>query len=173
MPSKSRDTRTRAQLLINAYIEALVGIFALRLPPVQSAVTTLAPVMTVMSSYEGQHCNLEAHRIVTEISTSGPELQTTINQVTSAFVAAMWDTLTMHAHYDLIATKPEIQFFRHLRNACGHDGKWNFTELKYPAVWRDKELTVEHSGKEIFNCLLKHGDIVLLFTDIDLKYFEQ
>lgn len=173
MPQKSRDTRLRAQLLVNAFIEALVGIFALRLPPVQTAVSTLAPVMTVLSSYEGQHCNLEAHRIVCEISTFGPELQTTINQVTSAFVAAMWDTLTMHANYDLIATMPEIQFFRHLRNACGHDGNWNFTELKYPAVWRDKVLTQEHSGQKVFNGLLKHGDIVLLFKDIDLKYFEQ
>lgn len=173
MHSKSRDTSTRAQLLISAYIESLVGIFALRLAPVKSAISAIAPQMTLFSSYEGQHCNLQARRIVEEISTTGIELQTTVNQLTYIFVAAMWETLKQHAHYDLISTKPDIQFFRHLRNACAHDGKWNFTELKYPAIWRDKELKTEHNDKEVFNGVLLHGDILLFFTDIDLKYFEQ
>jgi hypothetical protein len=160
-------------LITNAYIEALVGVFALRLKPVQDIVSEHAPEMSVMSSYEGEHIILQAQRIISEISTSGPELAATINQVTSAFVATMWDIITTHTHYESIALMPEIQFFRHLRNACGHDGKWNFKELKYPASWRDKELLLTHSGSEVFNGLLKHGDVVLLFTDIDLKYFEQ
>jgi hypothetical protein len=56
----------------------------------------------------------------------------------------MWDTLISHANYDAISTRAEVQFFRHFRNACGHDGSWNFLELKYRAAWRDKELGLEH-----------------------------
>jgi len=167
MSPKTRDTRTRARLLAHAFTETLVGIFALRLPQVQHAVKTITPQMKVESSYEGPHCI-----IVSEIYTSGPEIITTINQVTAVFVAGMWDLLTTHAHYELIAHEPDIQFFRHLRNACGHDGKWNFKELKRPAIWRDKELTLEHIGQEAFGGLLKHGDVWLLFIDIDMKYFE-
>jgi hypothetical protein len=173
MSLKTRDTRTRARLLAHAFTETLVGIFALRIPQVQHAVKTTAPQMTVISSYEGQHCILDAHRIVSEIYTSGPEIITTINQVTAVYVAAMWDLLTTHAHYDVIAHEPDIQFFRHLRNACGHDGKWNFKQLKQPAIWRDKELKLEHIGQEAFGGLLKHGDVLLLFIDVDMKYFEQ
>lgn len=157
---------------MDAFTEALFGIFALRLPPVQNAVKVFMPEVTVRSSYEGQHINLIAHRIVDEISISGPEIKTVVNQITAAFVAAMWDLLKTHAHYEVIANKPEIQFFRHLRNACGHDGKWNFTELKHTAVWRDKLLTLDHAGQDVFEGLLKHGDVVLLFIDIDMKYFE-
>jgi hypothetical protein len=80
---------------------------------------------------------------------------------------------TSHVHYDSIATNPDIQFFRHLRNACGHDGRWNFNELKHPAIWRDKELHMNLVGSVVFGGLLKHGDVVFLFTDIDKKCFEQ
>lgn len=173
MTSKTRDTRNRARLLINAYTEALVGIFVLRLHPVQDAVRTHSPEMTVESSYDGEHLNLHARRIVDEIQSHGPEVIVTVEQVTSAFVTAMWDTIISHAHYDLIATKPEIQFLRHLRNACGHDGHWNFDKLKHPAEWRDKKLQLKDAGSPVFNRMLKHGDVMLLFIDIDRKYFEQ
>lgn len=173
MPSKSRDTRTRARLLLNAYIEALVGVFALRLPTVDVVVKAHAPQMTVESSYDGEHVNLHADAIVSDLEFSGEKIKTTIDQITAAFVAAMWDTLTSHAHYDAISKKPDIQFFRHLRNACGHDDRWNFKELIHPAIWRDKELNMSHVGSLAIGGLLKHGDVVLLFVDIDKKYFEQ
>lgn len=173
MPSKSRDTRPRAQLLLNAYIEALVGVFALRLPTVGHAVKSHAPQMTIESSYDGEHVNLHAAAIVSDMKRSGPSITTTIDQITAAFVAAMWDTLTSHAHYDAISTKPDIQFFRHLRNACGHDGRWNFKDLKHPAVWRDKKLDMSLVNTPVIGGILKHGDVVLLFIDIDKKYFER
>jgi len=173
MSNKSRDPRNRARLLLDAYIESLVGIFALRLPTVRDAVILQAPKITVESSYNGEHVNLHADVVVQEVQTSGPAISATVDQITSAFVAAMWDTLLSHAHYDSIATNPEIQFFRHLRNACGHNGRWNFSDLRHPAIWRDKKLRMEHVGEQVFGKLLKHGDVVLLFTDIDRKYFEQ
>jgi len=157
MSTRSRDTRTRARLLIDAFIESLVGLFALRLEPVKVAVRSHAPEMSVLSSYEGEHINLQAAQVVDALTTSSAELKTAIEILTAAFVAAMWDLLKPHAHYDKISTKPEIQFLRHLRNACG----------------RDKRLTMADAGKIAFAANLKIGDVVLLFIDIDRQYFEQ
>ena len=53
------------------------------------------------------------------------------------------------------------------------DGQWNFAELKHPAEWRDKKLTMADHGKSAFDSYFKTGDVVLLFIDIDRKYFEQ
>lgn len=170
--AKSRDTRTKARLLIDAYIEALVGLIALRLESVKDAVHADAPEMSVLSSYEGEHLNLQAARVVDELTTSGAELKTAVEILTSAFVASMWDLLKSYSHYEKISTQPEIQFFRHLRNACGHDGEWNFSELKNPAEWRDKKLAMTDVGKRVFDSYLKTGDVMLLFIDIDRKYFE-
>jgi len=169
----TRDTRTQASIFIDAYIESLVGLFALRLEDVKVAVREHAPEMTVMSSFDGEHVNLQARRVVDEIGTSGPEVVAAVERITTAFVAGMWDLLTSHAHYSSISAEPEIQFFRHLRNACGHNGRWNFKELKHPASWRGKSLDLSHSGQLVFEGLLKHGDVVLLFVDIDRKYFQQ
>lgn len=173
MNTKSRDTRTRARILIDAYIETFVGLFALRLEPVKAAVRSHAPEMPVLSSYEVEHINLRAGHIVDTLTTSSSELKTAVEILTTAFVAAMWDLLKSHAHYDKISIEPDIQFLRHLRNACGHDGNWYFTELKNPAEWRDKRLTMADVGKNAFDGNLKAGDVVLLFIDIDRKNFEQ
>jgi hypothetical protein len=169
---KSRDTRNRAHLLLGAYVDSLVGAFALHLPKVADIVRAHAPEMTVESSYSGEHVNLHADVVVNDLVRSGPRMITLVDQITAAFVAGMWDTLKSHAHYDQIATNADIQFFKHLRNACGHDGRWNFPELRHRAAWRDKELGSEHSGSKVFGGLLKHGDVILLMTDIDSRYFE-
>lgn len=169
--TKTRDTRSRSQLLIGAYTECLVGVFALRLPGVAEIVRRDAPEMTVKTSYPGEDLNLHAANIVAACSKSGPEIHAAVEQVTCIFVAAMWDTLFSHTNYEAINTKPEVQFMRHLRHACAHNGRWNFTELKHPAVWRDKELKLEHSGTRAFGGLLNHGDPMLLFQDIDHAYF--
>lgn len=169
----NRDTRSLAKLLTDAYVEVLVGLFSLRIPAVQNAVRSFEAEMTVLSSYDGEHIILQSRRVVDEARASGAEVVATMNQATAAFVTLMWDLLKNHAHYERISTEPEIQFFRHLRNACGHNGLWNFAELKHPARWRDKELTMHHRNLPVFEGLLKHGDVVLLFIDIDLKYFTQ
>lgn len=166
------DTRSDARLLIDAYSESLVGVFALRLPGVADTVRTLAPKMTVESSYDGEHVNLHAAEIVSDVALSGPTIRATIDQISRAFAASMWELLKSHAHFVEIEAEPDIQFFRHVRNACGHDGRWNFPELKRPAVWRDKQLTLAEIGAPVFGGLLKHGDLMLLMIDIDRKYFQ-
>lgn len=174
MPTQSRDSRTRAQLLVNAYVESLVGLFALRLSDVKSAVRAHAAEMTIMSSFEGEHVNLDARRVVDDLSTSGAEIITAVEQTTGAFVTAMWDLLNSHERYEKIASAPDVQFFRHLRNACGHDGRWSFKEkeLVRRASWRDKSLTMADVGTPVFQKVLKHGDVMLIFLDLDRKYFQ-
>ena len=173
MTTKSLDTRARAKRLMSAYVDSLVGIFSLRLPGVSQIVRAHAPTMGVKSSYPGEDINLHAADVVDRCSTSGSELFESVNQITAVFVAAMWDLLRSHASYDSISTAPEVQFLKHLRNACSHDGRWNFTTLAHPAVWRDKQLTLQQRGEPAFGSLLNHGDPMLLFMDIDRKYFEQ
>lgn len=174
MTSKSRDTSQRAHVLRDAYAESLVGLFALRLEPVKAAIRVHAPQMALLSSYEDQALLLQAKTIVDSIPTGfSPELQTAIDILTGSFIAAMWDLLQSHAHYDKISTAPDIQFFRHLRNACGHDGKWNFSKLQHPAEWRHRKLTMGDIGNAAFDSTFRHADVVLLFEDIDHKYFER
>jgi hypothetical protein len=170
---KSRDSRIRSQLLLNAYVESLVGAFALHLPGVGDIVRAHAPLITVDSSYPSEPLNLHADAVINDLVRSGPRMTTLVDQITAAFIAGMWDILQFHAHYEQIATNPDVQFFRHLRNACGHDGSWNFGYLKHRAAWRDKELLSEQSGLKVFGGLLKHGDVMLLMKDIDSKYFDQ
>ncbi len=129
--------------------------------------------MAVASSYPNEAVIIDAKRIVDECKLAGHEIEATLNQISGMFVAAMWDTLVSHANYDKISTEPEVQFFRHLRNACGHDGRWNFSKLSHVAQWRDKELTEAHAGQVVFGGLLTQGDVVVLVTDIDKQYFER
>jgi hypothetical protein len=172
MTNKSNDTRRETLLLVNALLESLVGVFALRLPDVQAAIRTQAPTMSVDSSYEGSHLILEAAALVNKIKLNGDEIHITVNQIFQVFAVAMWHSLMSHRRYDSIATEPDIQFFKHVRNAAGHDGKWNFKDLRHVARWRDKELTMAHVGQQAFGDFFMHGDLMLLVLDIDKKYFE-
>jgi len=172
MNSKSRDTTVRSKLLVDAYVESLVGIFSLRVPGVGPTICSMAPEMVVESSFSRSHLILDTKRVLERIARSGTALATTFDQITMAFVAAMWDTLTSHAHYAAISTKPDVQFFRHLRNACAHGGRWNLNSLKYQAQWRTKQLSMAYQGEVVFGGLLKHGDVIQIFTDIDKTYFE-
>jgi len=104
MPQKSNDTRVQTKLLLDAFLESLVGVFALRIPDVQATIRGQAPTMSVESSYDGQHLILEAAVIVGECKVTGQEIQTTITQIARVFAAAMWDSLLSHSRYDSIAT---------------------------------------------------------------------
>jgi hypothetical protein len=173
MGPNSPDTRHEARLLVEAYIEAMVGVCALRLPTVADAVRKHAPEICVESSYEGEHVNLHAAEVVAGLALTGPSILATIDQISAAFASAMWELLKSHAHYDHIAAEPDIQFLRHLRNSCAHGGRWHFEKLLHPAKWRDKELRLEHAGVPAFGGMIKHGDLLLLLVDIDRKYFQQ
>ena len=108
---RTKDTRSATQAISDAYYEALVGIFSLRLPDVKEIVLRTAPTVVLKSSYPGQDILLDTNGILADLSTQGDQIRHSVTQLNRIFVAAMWDTLTVHENYEAIATKPEIQFF--------------------------------------------------------------
>lgn len=69
--------------------------------------------------------------------------------------------------------EPMYQFFRHLRNAASHGGKWNLVknEPRIKAEWRGIAVTQDLHGRGMFEIGIGPGDILLLLWDIeqDLK----
>lgn len=71
---------------------------------------------------------------------------------------------------------PEFEFFRHLRNACSHMNKFNFSQKEpaRPAHWRGK--TIDHTqkgrdnplfGRVCFTEFVGIGDTIALLWDIE------
>lgn len=173
---KSMDTRDITNLYTDTYMEMLFSSMVLRIPAVNRYLSENFEEVMIHSSYERQHLIINSKLILDEISRDSLEnpvsLRKSFEQINRIFVTSMWDSLLSHATYDKIATEPEIQFFRHVRNACGHDGRFNFKELKHKAYWRDKVVTEDLKGKKVFPEFLTDGDLYLLILDIENKYFE-
>lgn len=64
---------------------------------------------------------------------------------------------------------PELEFFRHLRNAASHGGMWNFCddEPSRPASWRGRILSNSLQDKRIFDANLKPGDLLVFLADVE------
>lgn len=171
------DTRYLTQEIIDAYLDMLCGAMTLRIPYVQDYVIKEVPEFVLISSYPSQNLVIDGIQLITEIKNEGSSnaksLSKAINQINKIFISSMWDTLKSHKTYQKISKEPEIQFFRHIRNACAHNNVLVFNELKHPAKWRDREISLIDNGKEIFPEFLKGGDVMLLMIDIDTKFFEQ
>ena len=171
------DTRYLTLETIDAYLEMVCGVMALRLPLVQRHISADVPEFVLYSSYANEHLVINSLHMMGEMKKEGlknvKSLDNSINQVNKIFLSSMWDTLKLHKQYQKISTEPDIQYFRHMRNACAHNNTLNFKGLKYPAKWREREIKQEDSGSKIFPGFLSGGDVMLLMMDIDKKYFEQ
>lgn len=177
MAATTRDMRPLTGIILNAYLEMVLATFCLRVPEVVIALRNLPPDtdVSVGSSYPGQSLIIHIAAVLDGLTPDGGQLRKSITQINCVFVVAMWDTLIRHATFKSISKKPEVQFFRHVRNACAHDGLLNprKDDLKqWRANWRDKEITPATIGRAVFPDLLQDGDLVLLFTDIQHLYFE-
>lgn len=72
---------------------------------------------------------------------------------------------------------PIWQFFRHIRNASAHRGKFSFNtnEPTKEAKWQNIEITKELDGADLFissenKGLIYAGDVLLLLLDIEEQY---
>lgn len=95
--------------------------------------------------------------------------------------------------YEILQTyKPEsnevLEFFRHIRNAAAHNGKFHFiknvlnkdtTELKEVAKWRNFEIKSNLQNYKLFNVLKngndnfwEYGDLIEFLLDLE-NYFPQ
>lgn len=165
--------------ILDAYAEMCLGAMALRTPEVQRVVKDKYPRAAITSSYSDLSKDLIilARKLIRAIAAEGlkgPErLRNTFTQINRIFVIAMWDVLRNTQTYQSISTEPDIQFFRHIRNGCAHNGKFKIdSPLEHRAKWRDKEIVFKLNGTTIFPDFLFDGDVYLLLHDINEKYFK-
>ena len=163
--------------MVDAYLEMCLGVAALRIPAVNSA---LSPYQTfgIKSSYTHQKEDpiIQIGAVLREVSAQGIQgplnLRNSFTQVNRVFLLAMWDMLIGTQKYQSIATEPLIQFFRHIRNGCAHTNSFTITSpLTKPASWRDKTITVALHGSTVIPDFLADGDALLLVRDVDGQYF--
>ena len=173
--TNTSEAPPHAGKLLDAYLETIVALMALRVPEVQDAVlNALPPEVVVSSSYDGESLIIPVAGMLTSIRAEGFDevktLQQSVRQANWIFLGAMWDVLKRHPSFKEIEMEPDIEFFRHVRNAASHGGHLNFPSLRAPATWRDKEIAESMSGIPVFPDLLKDGDPVLLVLDVDKRY---
>lgn len=171
------DTRFLTMPVIAAYLETLVGLFALRMPPVQGSIRrAMSPGVSISTSFGAEESLIiPIAGMIDALEKEGfTELESfprALRLANRMFLSAMWDGLRQHRRFREIKHEPEVQFFRHVRNACAHDGRLNHRNLRYPAMWRDKEITVAMRGAPVFPDLLRDGDPVLLVVDVNNRFF--
>ena len=172
---KSNDTSLIARETIDAYLEMVLGIMTLHISQVQDFLIPNLPEASVKSSYPREDLIINVVDLLNDFKKEGlkdiKSLQNSFKQVNRVFLLAMWDILCSHKNYDSICNKPEIQFFRHIRNGCAHNNQLNFAAIDKVAKWRDKEITNSDKNKNVFPDMLKDGDPILLVIDINNKYF--
>lgn len=162
--------------MYSAYLEMALGVMSLRLTPIQKFLVDRVGEASITSSYPKETIGLRIEKIVADISRQGlvgpKNLRSTFTHLNSVFLISMWSLLIETKTYDQISKDPIIQFFRHVRNACAHSGRFNFTELPRPAKWRDKEITLAQRDLELFPRFLMDGDVVLLTLEVNQTYFD-
>lgn len=172
---KHNDTSLIARETIDAYLEMILGIMALRIPQIQDFLIPNFPEASVKSSYPHKDLIVKVPELLNDFKKEGlkdvESLQISFKQVNKIFLLAMWDILLSHKNYGCICNKPEVQFFRHIRNGCAHDNQLNFATIDKVAKWRDKEIKDSDKNKNIFPDILRDGDPVLLVVDINNHYF--
>jgi len=160
--------------MCDAYLELALGAIALRYPPVQEPLAR-ASTLNIKSSFENQDVILRIEKILAEIEKQGligpKNLRTAFSELNRMFLVSMWGILQDTQTFPSISTQPVIQFFRHVRNACAHNGRFNFTSVQHKAKWRDKEITPSQSGQELFPKFLMDGDVLLLVLDVNAHFY--
>ena len=165
--------------IVETYAEMCLGAMILRTPETQKIVKYKYPNQAIKSSYIHLSKDLIicGNKLVSKIANEGLEgsnkLRSAFTQINRIFVIAMWGMLYNTKKYKEICKKPDIQFFRHIRNGCAHNGKFKIdSHLKYPAKWRNKKIFFNLNGTTIFPDFLADGDVYLLLYDINEKYFK-
>jgi hypothetical protein len=176
MPLDDQE-KPNAGHIIDAYLEAIVALLAIRTPVVQAAISSaLPPEMVVASSYAGESLIIPVSGMLKSMQREGfddvKSLHRSVRQANWVFLGAMWDVLKRHPRFKTFEKEPEIEFFRHVRNGASHGGRLNFRSLRAPAKWRDKEIAESMRGTPVFPDLLRDGDPILLVQDIERTYGE-
>jgi hypothetical protein len=110
------------------------------------------------------------------LDASTAEIQLCCMLANAAWEAARF--ASKHPSWD----KPEVQFFRHVRNAASHGNRWSFKEPSgrrpgtpdLPAAWRGLELDHTRKGRDnplqhlaCFGRSLSSADLLRLLLDVE------
>ena len=72
---------------------------------------------------------------------------------------------------DMRSKYPELEFFRHLRNAASHGGFFNLRNNEpnpnRKAEWRGKTVSASLAGKLMFDVGIKPGDLFAFLWDVE------
>ena len=166
--------------IVDGYLQLCFATLMVRHPDLRPYMAKVTEGVSIPSSYgvDGKRMALNIpvvpmlERFAREGSGKIPSLFSAFALLTSTFLIAMWAMLTETSEYAGIATEPEVQFFRHVRNGCAHGNRFNFDKLKYAAKWRDKEIRWEHCGSQVIPGMITYGDPIFLVADIQEKWFE-
>lgn len=90
------------------------------------------------------------------------------------FTIAVKDIIWEEPDFKPFLKTPELEFLRHLRNACAHDNEFFWgngkqrldTIERLPVSWRGKTIITETEGTNLYMDFMKPGDIFLLLSDI-------
>lgn len=164
------------QEMYQAFTEMSLGVMSLRIPAVQDYLFTNFPKASIKSSYDKQDAIINCRKIISVIRQQGSQkpanLRRSFTEITKVLLISTWQILKDTKTYHNISTKPDIQFFKHIRNGCAHDNKFNFDGLKHPAYWRDKKITIALKDATVVPDFIKDGDPLLMLLDINNTYFQ-
>lgn len=159
----------------DAYLELMVGTVAIHVPQVQNILRTHFSYGDIHSSFPKETVRLDVPKILDGVNRSAGKLptncQATLVELNRIFLISTYAVLQETATYPQITGEPVIQFYRHVRNACAHYGRFNFSGISLPARWRDKEITTALIGKSVFPDFLNDGDVWLLLLDICAQFY--
>ena len=148
--------------IVVAYKAAIAGLVIFS-PPFQDIRRKLKPVglgSTIYPALEFPYSEME------ELYKSK---EFTEGIITELFARMLINTAYESVKDKLSKTNPTHEFFRHLRHAVSHGGKWKFLgkEPRFPAKWRGKEIIKDLEGGSIWSVDLRPGDILILLNDIE------
>lgn len=84
-----------------------------------------------------------------------------------ALVIACYEELKENKNWQEIRTIPILETFRHIRNAAAHNNHFFITDKKgLPLQWRNKTVSAETDGKELFSEWMSLGDIEYFLEDV-------
>lgn len=171
------DGQHHAGHVVDAHLQTLVALMAVRMPAVRDAIRDkLPPEFVVPSSYEGESLVIAVRGVLRSMEAEGLDniqsLRRSIRQANWILLNAMWEILTQHPRFKELEPEPVIRFFRLVRNASSHGGRIDKLDaLKHgPARWRDKEITRSMEGVRVFPDVLRDGDPLVLVQDIERQF---
>lgn len=89
--------------------------------------------------------------------------------ILNAFTVMLPDIAHALSQRHYFTNSPELEFFRHLRNAVSHGNKFHFTnnKINHPARFGAYEITPALEGQRALFAFINPGDVLDLFDEIE------